>query len=180
MRVLWSLEELEMKYGRSNGEGAEALPEVQFIQAMIVELDRARKKFPKPLNSHHEARSIILEEFEEYWDEVKKQDANHDLSAMRRELIHCATTCLRAAVDLGLMDTRATPAASPAPQEGEYPTPTHCTCWCCGRECPKGKLWCADCLSHTSADMSLPILSRTYYALNKTACPFQALPWERQ
>jgi len=36
------------------------------------ELVRARAKHPKPMHSHHEAFSVILEEFEEYKAEVRR------------------------------------------------------------------------------------------------------------
>jgi hypothetical protein len=43
-----------------------------------------------PMNSAHEAYSVILEELDEFKVEVFKKQSKRDLSAMRTELIHCA------------------------------------------------------------------------------------------
>ena len=36
------------------------------------ELSRARKAFPKPMNSAHEGIAVVREEFEELWEEVRR------------------------------------------------------------------------------------------------------------
>lgn len=53
-----------------------------------------------PLNSAHEAYSVILEELEEYKAEVFKKRSLRDRDAMRTELIQTAAMCIRAIVDL--------------------------------------------------------------------------------
>ncbi len=50
--------------------------------------------------SPHEAYSIIWEELDEFWDEVKLR--KQDECAMRKELIQTAAMCIRAIVDLDL------------------------------------------------------------------------------
>lgn len=56
------------------------------------ELKSANEKFP-PFKSTHEAYAVILEEVDEFWDEVKKK--NSDRENMRKELIHIAAMCVK-------------------------------------------------------------------------------------
>lgn len=58
---------------------------------------RARKLHNGPYDAHH-AYSIILEELDEFWDEVRKKQ--HDRPAMRVELLHIAAMAQRAATEL--------------------------------------------------------------------------------
>jgi hypothetical protein len=51
------------------------------------------------LNSHHEAYSVILEELDEYWEEVRKRRTLRDPNAMYLELVQIAAMAARAAVD---------------------------------------------------------------------------------
>ena len=53
-------------------------------------------------NSAHESYAVILEELDEFWDEVKKKREQRDDNKMRRELIQTAAMCARAIIDLGL------------------------------------------------------------------------------
>lgn len=64
-----------------------------------VELDRARAKHSRPMNSAHEGYAVLLEEVEEV-----KQEVFHggDRKAMRDELIQVAAMAQRMAEDLGL------------------------------------------------------------------------------
>jgi len=62
------------------------------------------------MNSAHEAYSVILEELEEFWDEVKlnpKKLAPEEQAARRRrmqnELLQIAAMCVRATIDCSLM-----------------------------------------------------------------------------
>ena len=71
----------------------EALVEVEH------ELEQAMRTYG-PIASPHEAHSVIGEEFEEFWEEVKER--NQDTEAMRRELIQTAAMCVRAIIDLKL------------------------------------------------------------------------------
>ena len=65
------------------------------------EVIRAMQMFP-PMNSPHEAEAVIREEFEEYWEEVKKHNLfrNRDTRPhQREELIQLAAMCVRAIYD---------------------------------------------------------------------------------
>ena len=48
----------------------------QASMEVLQELHRARKKH-KPMQSAHEGYAVILEELEELWDAVKKDDKAH-------------------------------------------------------------------------------------------------------
>jgi NTP pyrophosphatase (non-canonical NTP hydrolase) len=56
------------------------------------ELDRANKLFP-PFKSTHEAYAVILEELDEFWEEVKKKKP--DLKNMKTELIQISAMCIK-------------------------------------------------------------------------------------
>ncbi len=73
---------------------------VSFEVAVKYELQTAREKHAN-INNAHEASAVIREEFEEFWDEVKKRE--HDLGAMLNELIQIAAMCQRTAEDIGLV-----------------------------------------------------------------------------
>lgn len=69
----------------------------RFLLAVDLEVQRATAKHA-PMHSPHEAYSVILEEVDEFWDEVRKQ--SHNPSDMYTELIHVAAMATRAATDL--------------------------------------------------------------------------------
>lgn len=63
-----------------------------------------------PMNSAHEAYAVILEELDEFWDEVKvnPRKLSDELRTERRrkmqdELLQIAAMCIRATVDCNLM-----------------------------------------------------------------------------
>ncbi len=60
----------------------------------MSELDRARSKHPKPFNSAHEGYAIILEELEEAWEEIKKQERSN--AKVRKELIQVGAMVIHA------------------------------------------------------------------------------------
>jgi hypothetical protein len=62
------------------------------------EIDRARTVHPRPFASAHEGVSIIREEHDEFWFEVKLKDRN--TLAMLKELTHVAAMCQRYAEDV--------------------------------------------------------------------------------
>jgi len=63
------------------------------------EIKRARL-LHKPMNSAHEAYAVILEEMDEFWDEVKKKLADRSDYLMRLELVQIAAMAIRAMSDL--------------------------------------------------------------------------------
>lgn len=73
----------------------------RFIHAMLREGDRAMEIYA-PLHSAHEAYAVILEELEEFWDQVRMHDNQRAPAAMRAELVQVAAMCLRTVMDLAL------------------------------------------------------------------------------
>jgi predicted esterase len=69
-----------------------------FPALVARELARARTVHPRPFASAHEAASIVREEHDEFWDEVKLKDRNS--LAMLKELTHLAAMCQRTAEDV--------------------------------------------------------------------------------
>lgn len=61
------------------------------------EVCRATKKHG-PMASHHEGYSVILEELDELWDEIKKQ--TKDVDAIRKEAIQVAAMGIRFLIDV--------------------------------------------------------------------------------
>lgn len=54
------------------------------------------------MKSAHEAYSVILEELDEFWDEVRKKESNRDKANMKKELIQLGAMAIRAIYDLKL------------------------------------------------------------------------------
>lgn len=69
-------------------------------EQVLSEVKRAKGMFPQDFVNQHEGYAVILEEFDELWDEVKKNQKNYDLPAMRKEAIQCAAMCIRFATEL--------------------------------------------------------------------------------
>jgi hypothetical protein len=69
---------------------------------VTLEVIRAGRMFPA-MHSPHEAEAVIREEFDEYWDEVKKHNTSKPdrdtRPRQREELIQLAAMCLRAILD---------------------------------------------------------------------------------
>ena len=68
---------------------------------MAEELDHASVAFTE-MNSAHEAYAVILEELDEFWDQVRLKPAMQDKAKMRKELIQVGAMCARAILDLEL------------------------------------------------------------------------------
>ncbi len=62
------------------------------------EIEKAKGKYPKDFNSLHEAYAVILEEFDELWDEIKKK--NVDKEKVREEAIQVGAMISRLLVEL--------------------------------------------------------------------------------
>jgi NTP pyrophosphatase (non-canonical NTP hydrolase) len=56
------------------------------------------------MTSWHEAYGLILEEVDEFWDEVKKKSHKRPRMDALKELVQIAALCERAALDLALLD----------------------------------------------------------------------------
>lgn len=72
----------------------------QTTKEVLAEVLRAKTMFPVDFVNQHEGYAVILEEIDELWDEVKKNQRNYDLAAMRKEAIQCAAMCIRFATEL--------------------------------------------------------------------------------
>jgi NTP pyrophosphatase (non-canonical NTP hydrolase) len=64
------------------------------------ELQKAKYRFPKKINSFHEAYGILLEEVEEFWDEVKKNEGEQNKQMLTLEILQVATVAIRIYQDL--------------------------------------------------------------------------------
>ena len=74
----------------------------QVLSLIEMELSRAMMLHGS-MNSHHHAYGVILEEVDEFWDEVKKKSHDRSKDRMREELIQVAAMACRAILDLKLM-----------------------------------------------------------------------------
>jgi hypothetical protein len=73
----------------------------KILTDVATEIQRAMR-LHGPLASAHEAYAVLVEEMDEFWDEVKKRSENRDKLAMRTELIQIEEMACRAIHDLGL------------------------------------------------------------------------------
>jgi NTP pyrophosphatase (non-canonical NTP hydrolase) len=71
------------------------------MERVREELQTARSKH-SPMNSSHEAAAVIMEELDEFWDEVKKKRERRSKQKMKEELIQIAAMACRAIIDLDL------------------------------------------------------------------------------
>jgi hypothetical protein len=74
-----------------------------FRSQVESELASARAKHAR-LNSAHEAYAVILEELDEFWDQVRLRREQRDKREMLKELIQVAAMAQRAAEDLELIE----------------------------------------------------------------------------
>ncbi len=65
-----------------------------------AEVKRAKQLFPPDFHNQHEAYAVILEEVDELWDEIKKNQKNYDLPAQRKEAVQAAAMLTRLLVEL--------------------------------------------------------------------------------
>jgi hypothetical protein len=72
----------------------------KFQELQTAELAAARRKHNHPINSPHEAYAVMLEELDEFWEEVRRQTNDRNPTAMYRELIQIAAMAQRTAEDL--------------------------------------------------------------------------------
>ena len=65
-----------------------------------AEVKRAKQLFPTDFHNQHEAYAVILEEIDELWEEIKKNQKNYDLPAQRKEATQAAAMLTRLIVEL--------------------------------------------------------------------------------
>ena len=70
------------------------------IKDISEEVRRAKTLFPVDFHNQHEAYAVILEEFDELWDEIKKNQKKYDLTAQRTEAKQAAAMLVRLMVEL--------------------------------------------------------------------------------
>ena len=73
-----------------------------FNTLVNVELESARGKHA-PINSAHEGYAIILEEVDEFWEQVRLKRRFRDSTEMLSELVQVAAMAQRTAEDLNLI-----------------------------------------------------------------------------
>lgn len=65
-----------------------------------AEVIRAKSMFPDNFVNQHEAYAVLLEEVDELWDEIKKNQRNYNLFSQRKEAIQAAAMLMRFVVEL--------------------------------------------------------------------------------
>ena len=75
------------------------MKDLNFKLLVDEELAKVRGKH-RPQQSVHEGYAILLEEVDEFWDEVKKKQSNRDPEAMLSELVQIASSAQRTAEDV--------------------------------------------------------------------------------
>lgn len=70
------------------------------LQNIGTEVKRAKTMFPNNFVNQHEAYAVILEEVDELWDEIKKNQKVYDLEAQRKEATQAAAMLSRLLVEL--------------------------------------------------------------------------------
>ncbi len=69
-------------------------------QEVYDEICRAKSMFPNDFVNQHEGYAVLLEEVDELWTEVKKNQKVYDLAAQRKEAIQIAAMAIRFATEL--------------------------------------------------------------------------------
>lgn len=74
-----------------------------FLAMVGHEVRRAREIHPQRIFNVMEGSGIIREEFEEFWEEVRRKHSERNKKAMLEELVQIAAMCARTAEDCGLV-----------------------------------------------------------------------------
>jgi hypothetical protein len=75
------------------------MQESNFARLVRQELEWVRRVH-RPMGSLHEAYAVILEELEEFWEEVRKKAKDRSNADMLFELVQVAAMCQKTAEDL--------------------------------------------------------------------------------
>lgn len=70
------------------------------VREVVGEVEAAKSVFQSAFNSFHEGYAVLLEEVDELWTEVKKNQRDYDIQAMRKEAKQIAAMALRIMVEL--------------------------------------------------------------------------------
>jgi hypothetical protein len=78
------------------------VPAETWVDLVAAEVERALRLYSKPFNSAHEGISVLREEFEELWDEVKRNQAKGEqkVELMKAEAIQVAAMAVRFLIDI--------------------------------------------------------------------------------
>ena len=76
--------------------------DARFPELVEAEIARARQGHP-PQNSLHEGYAVLLEEVDEFWDEVKLRGEKRSPQRTLKELVHVAAMARRTAEDMDLV-----------------------------------------------------------------------------
>jgi hypothetical protein len=90
-----------------------------FAQAVEVEVADARRKHNR-INSVHEGYAVILEELDEFWEQVRKRSEQRDQAEMWMELVQVAAMAQRTAEDC----VKSVPDVQGGTNAGPQETPT--------------------------------------------------------
>lgn len=80
-----------------------------WLELVTAELTRAQSLYPQPFNSAHEGSSVLREEFEELWKEVKRNQAKGEqkVELMKAEAVQVAAMAIRFLIDVcGVVDPK--------------------------------------------------------------------------
>lgn len=70
------------------------------LEEIRKEVLSAKKIYKRNFTNQHEAYAVILEEFDELWDEIKKNQKKYDLKKQRNEAKQTAAMLVRLMVEL--------------------------------------------------------------------------------
>ena len=72
----------------------------QALEDISAEVSRAKEIYPQNFVNQHEAYAVILEEVDELWAEIKKNQKLYDLEKQRTEAKQAAAMLVRLMVEL--------------------------------------------------------------------------------
>ena len=70
------------------------------LELIKNEVSRAKTMYPTNFVNQHEGYAVMLEEVDELWDEIKKNQKNYNLLNQKKEAIQIAAMAVRICVEL--------------------------------------------------------------------------------